>query len=172
MLHLRSLRLPALFLAFGAFGALAAHAAPEGRMPDSARAEKRIDRFVGKMEKDLKLTQDQSDKIRAILRKDPVAPPKGMGEGGMGPGMGFGPHGALIAQLRAGSVDTAALDRAFEEHVAQMRAHHASMVAKFAEVTAVLTPEQRQKAADLLEKRQAKMEKHHGRHDGENSSRH
>ncbi len=158
MLKTRALRLPAVLLAVTLFGAFAlAQAAP-----DPGRADKRIDRFVGKMEKELKLSKDQTEKIRAILRKDPVTPPDR--EGGRGPGMGMmAMHKELAAQLRAGAVDTAALDRSFEENVTRMRAHHASMLAKIAEVSAVLTPEQRKKAADLLEKRGEKMERRHHR---------
>ena len=167
---------PALILLTG-LTALPAQAAPQGRhqaMPDSARAEKRVDRFVSRMEKDLNLSKDQTEKIRAILRKDPIAPPEGGEHGGPGmdpgmrPGMGMmGLHHELAAQLRAGTVDTAALDRSFEEHVTRMRAHHAAMLAKISQVSAVLTPEQRKKAADLLEKRGANMEKREGwRHRG------
>jgi Spy/CpxP family protein refolding chaperone len=132
-------------------GAAFAHADRPARMSDSARADKRIDRFVGEMEKELALTKDQSTRIRAILGKNPVAPPHGME-----PGMAE--HRDLAAQLRSGTVDTVALNRGFEARVAEMRARHASMVSKFAAIHAVLTPEQRKKAADLLEKRMAKME--------------
>jgi Spy/CpxP family protein refolding chaperone len=162
MFNARTFRLPTLLLAFGAFAALTAYANHHGNMPDSARAEKRIDRFVGKMEKDLKLGKEQSEKIRAILRKDPVAPHHGMGGHGKEYGHSGG-HSELVAQLRSGVVDTAAFNRAFEERVGAMRARHASMTAKFAEIHAMLTPEQRKKAADLLEKRGAKMEKKHKR---------
>ncbi len=152
MLNARIFRLPALILAFGA---LVLHA-QDAKTPDPARAEKRIDRFVGKMEKELKLSKEQSEKIRAILRKDPVSPHHGMGRG-------LGPHREFATQLRSGTVDTAALNRAFEERMQAMRASHAAIAAKFAEVHAVLTPEQREKAAGLLEKHAAKMEKRHQR---------
>lgn len=151
MLKARTLLLPALL-------AVAVCApAQEDASRDSARAEKRIERFVGKMEKELKLDKDQSARIREILRRDPL--PRDM----HGRGRGFGPHGDLSAQLRAESVDTAALNRSFEERVAAMRARHAAFTGKFAEVHAVLTPEQREKAAAKLEKHLAKMEKKHRR---------
>jgi Spy/CpxP family protein refolding chaperone len=173
MLSARTLRIPVAPLAF-AFAFVAslalAHAAPDSARV-AARQEKRVDHFVGKMEKELKLSKEQSEKIRAILRKDPVAPPEGDGKGGPGMRGGMmGLHRELAAQLRAGAVDTAALDRSFEERVTRMRAHHASMLAKIAEVSAVLTPEQRKKAADWLEKRGAKMEKRHHRMCGKDCS--
>jgi Spy/CpxP family protein refolding chaperone len=157
VLKFKPLRLAALLLSAGA---VFAHADHRTTMPlaDSARAEKRIDKFVGEMEKDLALSKDQSTRIRAILRKDPVAPPRHDMEAGMHE------FRDLAAQLRSGKVDTVALDRSFEMRLGEMRARHASMMSKFAAIHAVLTPEQRTKAADLLEKRMAKMERNRGPH--------
>lgn len=140
---------------------------------DHARAEKQIGRHVGKMKKELKLTDEQATRIKAILAEN-------HGEDGFGPwghggwrGMhgkhgrmcdrhGAGPMGHagdLAKQLRAGSVDTAALNRAAAERLEALRARHARATATFAEIHAVLTPEQRAKAAERMEKRLEKMRK-------------
>jgi Spy/CpxP family protein refolding chaperone len=141
---------------------------------------KHLDRMVTKMEKELKLSQEQTTKIRAILAKDSgLMPHRGAWKKGKGcagceqcgeskglhdkhgfcPGMG---GSEFAAQLRAGSVDTAAMNRAFAERSdamhAKMRAGHARRVATFAEIHAVLTPEQRTAAAAKLDQHAAKRE--------------
>lgn len=158
---IRSLCLPVLLLAFGttfAFG-------------KEDRPGKGIDRMVAKMEKELKLTPDQSTRIRAILEKDTAG--MGMGkrhEGGPGmqgegknegKGEGMGPLGGpeFAQQLRADKVDTETLNKAFEERQGRMRTMHAKRIATFVAIHDVLTPEQRAKAADEMEKRAAKMKK-------------
>jgi Spy/CpxP family protein refolding chaperone len=139
---------------------------------------KHLDRMVARMEKELKLTKDQSAKIRTILAKDSATRPhrgewkqdhdcKGKddcehhGKQGFGPGPLGG--GEFTAQLRSSTVDTAALNRSFAERSDSMqtcmREHHARRVATFAEIHAVLTPEQRALAADKWEKRAADSEK-------------
>jgi len=140
---------------------------------------KHLDRMVSHMEKELALSKDQSAKIRAILAKDSGDLPQRGGwkkhhgckdchmseAGGHGPGgHGQGPMAGdgFIEQLRAPSVDTAALNRTFaaraESMQVEMRARHARRVATFAEIHAVLTPEQRAKAATEMEARKSKME--------------
>ena len=164
LLRTLALGLLALPLAFGS----AAFASDDAKRLE--KAEKRIDRYVGKMEKELDLSKDQAARIKTILKKD-------LGEGGMwghgkGHGKGYGKKcgrhghmgfighpGELSKQLRAESVDTAALNRAAEERLEAMRAHRARAIAKFAEVHAVLTPEQRAKAAERMEKHAAKKKK-------------
>ena len=153
---LRTFSLLVLMLAFGATFAFGKH----------DHAGRGIDRMVAKMEKELNLTKDQSTKIRAILSEDTA----GMGEmramhrehGGMAPMGGMGMMGGpeFAKQLRADKVDTEALNKGFEERQTQMREMHAKHLAKFVAIHDVLTPEQRAKAADEMEKRAAKMEKH------------
>jgi Spy/CpxP family protein refolding chaperone len=57
----------------------------------------------------------------------------------------------LIGQIRAGSVDSAALDKGLEEREAKMRDLRGFVVAEFAEFHALLTPAQREKLAAKLE---------------------
>ena len=162
-----------LALALLALPLVLAPAAPaSGDKERLAKAEKRIDRFVGKMEKELKLSKDQSSQIKTILKRDLGESGPGMRAHCSGHEKGHGrKHGRLghmafaghpeevARQLRAESVDTAALNRAAEERLEAMRAHRAAAVAKFAEVHAVLTPGQRAKAAERMEKRAGKMKK-------------
>jgi Spy/CpxP family protein refolding chaperone len=161
MFNARALRLPALLLALGA---TVAFAKGEKTGVSGDRAGKHIDRFVGKMEKGLSLSKEQSEKIREILKRDSAAGMAHYAHGKKGckdcrhcmHGMSHGGHGELARQLRAENADTAALNARFAEKVEAMRAMHAARSAKFAEVHAVLTPEQRAKAAAHLEKRGAK----------------
>lgn len=160
----RLLHLPALLLVLGtalAFG-------KEGK---DDKTGKHADRMVSKMEKELSLTTEQSAKIRSILAKDTSGMPHhGMGKkgkgcegcescgGGHGKGM-MGGHGEFAKQMRAATVDTEALNKSFEERQSHMRDMRANHIARFVEIHAVLTPEQRAKAADKLDKRVAKMDK-------------
>lgn len=163
-----------LVLALGAFGA---HAKDDGKR------DKHVDRMVSRMEKELDLSKDQSAKIREILSRDTAKlPHPGMGMGfgkgkkdkkgcadcahcgAMAHGHGFGRgENGFLSQLRASSVDTAAMNRDFaarsDSMQARLRAGHARRVATFAEIHAVLTPAQRAKAADKLEKHAAEREK-------------
>jgi hypothetical protein len=169
---LRTFRLPLLVLTLGAAFAFG----------KEDRGDKSIDRMVAKMEKELKLTKEQSAKIRTILSQDTAEmralhaeqgmPAHGSmhgkrhrgaqgdrgemgGHGGMG--MMGGPE--FAKQLRAEKVDTDALNKGFEERQARMRTMHNKQIAKFVAIHDVLTAEQRAKAADEMEKRAAKMEK-------------
>jgi Spy/CpxP family protein refolding chaperone len=135
-------------------------------------APPKTERFVSKMEKELNLSKDQSSKIRAILAKDSGS---GMREGHGkkgggcrgcghcgGKGWGVSPMsglGEFARQRRSAVVDTEALNKTFDERQSRMREMHAGRVAKFVEIHAVLTPEQRAKAADHADKRLAKAEK-------------
>jgi Spy/CpxP family protein refolding chaperone len=160
MIKARTFRLPALLLVLGtalAFG-------------KEEKSGKHTDRMVAKMEKELSLTKEQSAKIRTILAKDSAGMPhhgmmKKGGDckdckhcGGHGKGM-MGGHGEFARQMRAASVDTEALNKGFEERQSRMRDMHARHIASFVEIHAVLTPEQRAKAADKLDKRLAEMER-------------
>ena len=80
--------------------------------------------------------------------------------GGMG-GMGMMGGPEFAKQLRAEKVDTDALNKSFEEGQARMREMHAKHLAKFVAIHDVLTPEQRAKAADNMEKRAAKSSRAH-----------
>jgi len=149
--------------------ALGSTAFASGDKDRVAKAEKRIDRYVGKMEKELKLSKEQSAQIKTILKQDLGESGHRMwarGQDGHGKKcgrhghMGFmGQHDELSKQLRADAVDTAVLNRAAEERAEAMRAHRARAIDKFAQVHAVLTPDQRAKAAERMEKRAAKMKK-------------
>jgi Spy/CpxP family protein refolding chaperone len=162
----RAFRLPLIVMALGAafvFG-------------KEDRPGKGIDRMVAKMEKELKLTKEQSAKIRTILSQDTAEmramhAEKGMphhgsmhgdgpehGKGKMG-GMGMMGGPEFVKQLRAEKVDTDALNKVFDERQARMRTMHNKHIAKFVAIHDVLTAEQRAKAADEMEKRAAKMEK-------------
>lgn len=161
----------ALALALGAFTA-------HGK--DDGTRGKHVDRMVSRMEKELDLSKDQAAKIREILSRDTGAmafrgmgmgPGRGKGKGCEGcprcgagaQGLGMAGYQGFAAQLRSGTVDTAAMNRAFAARAdsmqARLRAGHARRVAVFAEVHAVLTPAQRAKAADKLEKHAAEREK-------------
>jgi hypothetical protein len=120
---------------------------PETRRPAQ------MEHFISRMEKELELAPAQTAEVRRILLSDSMAmPPEGFHrEGPHGPGMMFGDE--FLAQLRSESVDTATLNRTFAERMAWMQGHHAQMVAKFAQLHLVLTPAQRLKLADILEKR-------------------
>lgn len=71
----------------------------------------------------------------------------------------MGGHGEFAKQMRAATVDTQALNKSFEERQSRMQEMRAAHIARFVEIHAVLTPEQRAKAADRLDKGVAKMEK-------------
>lgn len=168
---LNSSRLPRIVAVAGLVLALGASLTPA-----KDHEGKHLDRMVSRMEKELKLSKDQSAKIRTILAKDSAARPhrgewkkdhdcKGKDDCEHRGKQGFGPLGGgeFTAQLRSSTVDTAALNRSFAQRSdsmqARMREHHARRVATFAEIHAVLTPEQRALAADKWEKRAADSEK-------------
>jgi Spy/CpxP family protein refolding chaperone len=161
---LRTFCLPALLLTLGVAFAFGKDGNTDGRQ------DKRLDHAVAKMEKELSLTKEQSAKVRSILAKDSAILAMGRGHhakfagrhGAMGmmpPGPLEDPHGEFSRQLRASTVDVAALNKQFEDRIAEMRLTHARRVATFAEIHAVLTPEQRAKAADAIDQRLKKMER-------------
>lgn len=142
---------------------MARHSGPQGRSPE---------RLVQRLEKDLKLTPEQTVKVREILVKDapvagakaspgvPGAKPDGrMARGPLPSGAGF------AAQMRADKVDTAALDRAWEQQNAKRREGFVKMRDKFVALHAVLTPEQRAQLAERMERRGKGMR--HGKEGGQ-----
>jgi Spy/CpxP family protein refolding chaperone len=157
---------PVLTVAFAALALLAPQASAADKTPGPSRDRKHMEKFVAKLEKELALTPAQSAQVREILRPDSMLPPpgamrEGMPEGKRGPGPKrahnvplFGDE--FLAQLRADKVDTAALNRAFAERAANMQKYHERHVSKFVQLHDVLTPAQRAKLAEILEKRRAK----------------
>ena len=146
-------------LALLAISTPSAHAAD--KTPPPGRDGKHIEKFIAKLEKELELTASQRAQVREILKPEIgkaadsslVQPPEFYGRGG--------PRGPLfpgdfVAQLRADKVDTVALNRAFAERQAKMKSRHDQHVSKFVQLHAVLTPAQRLKLADMLEKRLSK----------------
>lgn len=110
-----------------------------------ASPEAKADKVAGRLAKALDLTDSQKAKLDAIKadilarRADFRALHEGF-------------HGEVLAQIRAGTVDTAALNRGLEGREAKMRELRAFLVAKFAEFHAVLDPAQREKLASRIEK--------------------
>src|SRR5690606_13189084 len=128
MFNARALRLPALLLALGTMVAFAKDERPDA---SGDRAGKHIDRFVGRMEKELNLTKEQAASIRGILKRDSGAGVAHYGHGkkgckdcrycrhGMGRG-GSGGHDEILRQLRAETADTAALNARFAARMEAM----------------------------------------------------
>ena len=69
--------------------------------------------------------------------------------------------GEMLKQLRAESVDTAALNKDLSDRAAEFQKRaaerHAMMIRAFVELHDILTPEQRDKLAAFLEKRRENM---------------
>ena len=170
-----------LFSRAGAFGMAAALVLALGTSFAFAKDDgpgKHAERMIKKMEKELDLSADQVTRLRAILTPEPgegSGPHAGKedkdckgcpkcafgghdGRGGHGMGL-MAADGEFAKQMRAATVDTAALNEGFEERVAHLRARHARHVARFAAIHDLLTPDQRAKAAARMEKMQAKLEK-------------
>jgi Spy/CpxP family protein refolding chaperone len=134
-------------------GAAPAFADSAGDKKPERDPQKFVDQTVAKLTKELKLNSDQEAKVRQMFEE-------GAGRmKDMRPPMPGEMHEEFAKQLRSPSVDTAALDRQFEEHMAKMREHHALMVKRFSELHAVLTSEQRDKLAAFMEKRHEEMMK-------------
>jgi Spy/CpxP family protein refolding chaperone len=153
--HLLSASLVAASLAAPSF------AASETSAKHAARHEARSpEGFVKRLEKDLKLTPEQTAKVREILAKD--APPAGVQGKGKGGRMARGPLPVgpeFAAQMRAEKVDTAALNREWAARSAKHQEGFLRMRDKFVALHAVLTPEQRALLATRMEKRGRGMHK-------------
>ncbi len=125
---------------------------------------KRADKIVSQMKKGLDLTDDQTAKIHQLayeITDSMQAHMRGRMEN---------EHGEFLAQLRAPTVDTAALSHDMQAHESDMQmnmqARQAFMIAKFVELHDILTPEQREKLAAFLEKHKEMMRENMG-HPGE-----
>jgi Spy/CpxP family protein refolding chaperone len=116
---------------------------------------KKADKIVARLEKELKLSKEQKVQVHKLAHE--VAD-RFKELHAKGPEM----HGGFVKQLRSGSVDTAALNKEMAERDARARERHALLIGKFAELHAILTPEQREKLAKHMEKRKKKMRKHMG----------
>ena len=166
----RLLSRPSFFVSFRLFSGAALSVltvlAPAARAADKnsppPRDGRYMEHFIARLEKELDLTPGQAAQVREILRPDSLVPPpehfakeERHKQGPHGPGM-MGLFGEeFLDQLRADRVDTAALNRAFAEHLATMESRHNMYVFKFVQLHGVLTPAQRYKLADILEKRRA-----------------
>lgn len=64
-------------------------------------------------------------------------------------------HSALIADLRSNQADTAALALKLGEMQNRLEAMKSTLLSGYAKLHSVLTPEQRQKMAEIMEKRMA-----------------
>lgn len=112
--------------------------------------QKMADRITEKLAKELNLNADQKTKLHQLIA-DGMEQMKEMRpmQGEM--------HGELMKQMRSASLDTAAINKEFETRQEKMRAMHAMHIQHFAELHAMLTPEQRNKLADFIEKRGKEM---------------
>jgi Spy/CpxP family protein refolding chaperone len=134
------------------------------KTPPPGRDGKHIEKFIAKLEKELELTASQRTQVRAILRPTGEKAGKAVDSSLVQPPEAFAKEGRrsplfagdFVAQLRADKVDTVALNRTFAERQAKMKMYHDQQVAKFVQLHAVLTPAQRLKLADMLEKRLSK----------------
>jgi Spy/CpxP family protein refolding chaperone len=106
---------------------------------------KKADRMVEKLRKKLELNDDQTAKTRAIAHAlaDKASEFRSL-------------HGEVrkeaLTQLRSATPDESALNRVAEDQEHKFTALRVFAVQKFSEFHAVLTPEQREKLADYLEK--------------------
>jgi Spy/CpxP family protein refolding chaperone len=135
-------------------------AAPAKKNAARGAEGRHVETFIKKMEKELALTPGQVAQVREILLADSlVMPPERFaGRGPQAPGMPL-LGDEFLGQLRANAVDTAALNREFALRQAAMQSRHNRNVFKFVQLHSVLTPAQRLKLADLLEKRHAQAAK-------------
>jgi Spy/CpxP family protein refolding chaperone len=122
---------------------------------------KRADKIVGRMEKELGLTTDQAARVKKLaygIADSMQARWRGA--------MPVGAHGEMLKQLRAESVDTAALNKDMSDRAAEFQQRsaerHAMMIRTFVEFHDILTPEQRNKLAVFLEKHHEEMMEHWG----------
>ncbi len=113
--------------------------------------QKMADRMTEKLAKELSLNADQKTKLHQIFAEG-MGQMKDMHPGEM--------HQEFMKQMRSGSVDTAALNKDFAARQAKMREMYSMHLKHFAELHAVLTPEQRTKLADFMEKRGKEMRGH------------
>jgi periplasmic protein CpxP/Spy len=108
---------------------------------------KMADHIVKMMRDKLDLTVDQTTKVQALANEvaDTLVARHKNHTGGKG-------QDELLKQLRSNTVDTAALDQEIVTREAKFQEMHGFMIQKFVELHDILTPEQRGKLADFLEK--------------------
>lgn len=107
--------------------------------------EKKADHIAKKLASELDLSAEQKlklDKIKLDL----------LGRKGDFQSIHGGMKDLVLGQLRAGSVDTAAVNKGLEDREAKMREMRGFLVAEFSEFHAMLTPAQREKLAVHIEK--------------------
>ncbi len=174
----------AVFLLTASLAVAGSHGGGEAHA--DKKSGKHTERMVERLTKELELTAEQAASVKEIFAKraeahagykkdDAKKKEKKDGEGkrhGYGHRSMLPVHEAFVAQMRAATVDTAALNRALAEGSERARAHHVAHVQTFAELHAVLTPEQRTKLADKMEERRAKMkERSEKKRDGDSQER-
>lgn len=115
----------------------------------------RSERMARHLAKKLDLTAEQKTKTLAILRSLAVEREAWRGEG---PAI----LGDLQAQFESSRFDAKALDQAFAQREKKLAASRALLVQKLGEFHAILSPEQRSKAAALLSKWEARWKKRAG----------
>lgn len=132
-------------LAALAAGALAISGCGHHRCGWSKSPEEKADHIAKKLASELDLSADQKlklDKIKLDL----------LGRKGDFLAVHAGMKDMLLGQLRAGSVDTAAINKGLEDREAKMKDMRGFLVSEFSEFHAMLTPAQREKLAVRLEK--------------------
>jgi len=108
-------------------------------------AEDKANHIAKKLASELDLSADQKlklDKIKLDL----------LGRKGEFQAVHAGMKDLLLGQLRAGSVDTSAVNKGLDDREAKMKEMRGFLVAELAEFHAMLNPAQREKLAVRLEK--------------------
>ena len=121
-----------------------------------APLEKKAEWIAEKVADKLDLTDDQKTKLNSI-RDEIVAKLKESRPSHMKMGE------EMIAQVRSEKIDTEAIKAKMDEMDKKRDETRNFVIDKVAEFHAILTPEQRTKAAELLEKFHSRMMKHRGR---------
>jgi len=124
------------------------------RLHKSGDPEKKANYIVKRMTKTLKLSEVQSTEVRKIVN-DLMS----KGQDLMGDKQKH--HAVLLKQLRSDQIDMDLISNLADEKTGQIDEMKSLMITKFSELHAILTPEQRTKLADLIEKKTARR---HCRH--------
>lgn len=124
------------------------------RMHKSGDPEKKANYIVKRMTKTLNLSELQSSEVRKIVN-DLMS----KGQELMGDKQKH--HAVLLEQLRSDQLDMDLISAMADEKTGQIDEMISLMITKFSELHAILTPEQRTKLADHIEK---KATRRHCRH--------